>query len=195
MNDRLLPMEEDAVRQALEVLKRGGLILYPTDTVWGIGCDATNDKAVEKLMQLKGKEAGKGLIVLLDDQNRVERYAREVPPVAYDLMEFSEKPLTLVLDNGMMVAPAVLGPEGTIAIRVTRDIVCREITRRLRKPLVSTSANLAGNPTPGVYQDIPEELKSGVDYILPLRQSEKKPPVPSSVIRLKANGQIRILRN
>ena len=194
MTNRFSPEDDQILRKTVDVLKSGGIILYPTDTIWGIGCDATREDAVAKLIQLKGKSSGQGLIVLLDDVNRVERYSRAVPAVAYDLMELSEKPLTLVLDEGMMVAPAVLGPESSIAIRVTRDPICRELVRRLRKPLVSTSANLSGGPAPGSFSDIPAALKSGVDYILPLRQAEKKPPVASTVIRLKADGQIRILR-
>ena len=194
MTNRFSPDEEQILRKAVDVLKGGGLILYPTDTIWGLGCDASREDAVEKLIRLKGKEEGQGLIVLLDDVNRVERYTRAVPAVAYDLMELSEKPLTLVLDEGMMVAPAVLGHESTIAIRVTQDPICRELVRRLRKPLVSTSANLAGGPSPACFADITDSLKSGVDYILPLRKAEKKPPVASTVIRLKADGQIRILR-
>ncbi|HRU60743.1 MAG TPA: Sua5/YciO/YrdC/YwlC family protein, partial [Bacteroidia bacterium] len=136
MTNRFSPDEEQILRKAVDVLKGGGLILYPTDTIWGLGCDASREDAVEKLIRLKGKEEGQGLIVLLDDVNRVERYTRAVPAVAYDLMELSEKPLTLVLDEGMMVASAVLGPESTIAIRVTQDPICRELVRRLRKPLV-----------------------------------------------------------
>ncbi|MFZ7123578.1 MAG: L-threonylcarbamoyladenylate synthase, partial [Bacteroidota bacterium] len=119
MTNRFSPDEEQILRKAVDVLRSGGLILYPTDTIWGLGCDASREDAVEKLIRLKGKEEGQGLIVLLDDVNRVERYTRAVPAVAYDLMELSEKPLTLVLDEGMMVAPAVLGHESTIAIRVT----------------------------------------------------------------------------
>jgi L-threonylcarbamoyladenylate synthase len=194
MNQRLLPEQDDAIRQAVEVLRSGGLLLYPTDTVWGLGCDATNERAVERLVRLKGKEEGQGLIVLLDDMSRIQRYTRQMPEVAWDLIELSVKPLTLVLDGGSMVADGVLGPERTIAIRVTKDPVCRELVRRLRKPLVSTSANPAGKPTPAGFSEISESLKTGVDYILPLRQSERKHPIPSTVIRLKADGQIRILR-
>jgi L-threonylcarbamoyladenylate synthase len=184
----------EEVNAAVSILKKGGLILYPTDTIWGLGCDATNEAAVNRLLELKGRSAEKGLILLLDHTGRLASYVREVPSLAYDLMDYAEKPLTLVLDGAHHVAPNVVASDGSAAFRITHDLFCQKVVERLRKPLVSTSANLSGKAFPLSFNDIEDTLLSGVDYIVNLRRHEKSNASPSKVMRLRTNGQIELLR-
>lgn len=186
---------KEEVKKAVEILREGGLILYPTDTVWGIGCDATNEAAVQRLLQLKGRASDKGLIVLLDVAGRLETYVKEVPNNAWDLIEFSEKPLTIIYDTPQRIAENAKASDGSIGIRITKDEFCQKIIEQLKKPIVSTSANLSGRPFPESFADIGEEVLQGVDYVVNLRRTEKKINPPSTVLRLKNDGQIIFLRS
>ena len=185
---------EREIELALEVLRRGGIILYPTDTVWGIGCDATNAEAVAKIYALKGSVNKKGMIVLLDKPINVARYVRSVPEIAWDLIELSDKPLTLILDGAVGVAPNLIPEEGSLAIRVADHDFCRRVVGRLGRPLVSTSANFSGEPTPTEFADIAEGIKAGVDYIAPLEVEGNPTRKASSIMILHENGEFKILR-
>lgn len=181
------------IQECQAVLKKGGLILYPTDTVWGIGCDATNAQAVERVYKLKQRPGTKALICLVSDVRMLERYVAEVPDLAYDIIDLANKPTTIVFDRPVGVADNLVAGDDTLAIRVASDRFCRELIGRFRRPLVSTSANLAGAPTPLSYAEISGEILKGVDYIVPLRTKEKN-STPSSIIRLKNDGSVVVIR-
>ncbi|MBC2839959.1 L-threonylcarbamoyladenylate synthase [Robiginitalea sp. SC105] len=184
---------KEILDRCLETLESGGLLLYPTDTVWGIGCDATNPEAVARVYALKQRPDSKALICLVGSERMLERHIPEVPEVAWDIMELSEKPVTIVYDNPRGVAPNLVASDNTLAVRVASDRFCRDLLRRFRKPLVSTSANLAGEPTPGSFREIGPAILKGVDYVVPLHQ-ENQLRSPSSIIRLKADGQVQVIR-
>lgn len=180
-------------KEALAVLKRGGLILYPTDTVWGIGCDATNADAVDKIYALKKRAETKAMICLVNDFKLLNQFIEQIPEVAYDILKYAEKPTTIVYDDPIRVAENLVGEDNTLAIRVTRDDFCSQLIKRLGRPLVSTSANLSGDPTPKSFKEISPVILNGVDYIVNL-QRNKKSGDPSTIIRLKNDGQVTILR-
>ena len=186
---------KEEIKKTVEVLKKGGIILYPTDTIWGIGCDATNEAAVQRILDLKGRVSDKGLIVLLDFAGRLETYVKEVPNNAWDLIEFAEKPLTIIYDTAQRIAESATAKDGSIGIRITKDEYCKRVVEQLKKPIVSTSANISGRPFPDSYTDIEDEVLKGVDYVVNLRRTEKKENPPSTVIRLKNDGQITFLRS
>ncbi len=185
---------EDDIKKAVEVMKNGGVILYPTDTVWGIGCDATNAEAVAKVYAIKHREDSKALICLVDSDARLQRYVRNVPEVAWDLLELAEKPTTVILDNAVNLAPNLIAEDGSIAMRITREPFSKELCYRFQKPIVSTSANISGEPAAQNYCDISEELLSAVDYVCWSRRQEHKPHKPSSIIKLSENGEVKIIR-
>lgn len=189
----LTSIDED-IKKACETLRQGGLILYPTDTVWGIGCDATNTKAVERVYELKRRSDSKALIVMLGDVNQLLRYVEEVPDIAFELIDVAVKPLTIVYDNAINLSDALCADDGSVGIRVTREHFSQRLCRAFRKPIVSTSANVSGHPTPLHFKDISEDIKQGVDYIVKSRQGEDTSHSPSSVIKLSENGVIKILR-
>ena len=170
------------VKQAIEVMKQGGVILYPTDTVWGIGCDATN------------AEDSKAMICLVDSDVRLQRYVRNVPDVAWDLMEYATKPTTVVLDGATGLAENLVAGDGSIAVRITRDLFSRELCYRFQKPIVSTSANISGQPTPRRFTEISEDIIKAVDYVCTSRREERKTNTPSSIIKLTAMGEVTIIR-
>jgi len=180
-------------KEALSVLKRGGLILYPTDTVWGIGCDATNADAVDKIYALKKRAETQAMICLVHDFKLLNQFIEHIPEVAYDILKYAEKPTTIVYDNPIRVAENLVGEDNTLAIRVTRDDFCSQLIKRLGRPLVSTSANISGEPTPKSFKEISPAILNGVDYIVNL-QRNKKSGDPSTIIRLKNDGQVTILR-
>ena len=186
--------QEDDIRQAVEVLRRGGIILYPTDTIWGIGCDATNAEAVARVYALKQREDSKALICLVDSDARLQRYVRNVPDVAWDLMELATTPLTVVFDRGVNLAENLLAEDGSIAMRITREPFSKELCYRFQKPIVSTSANISGEPAPQNYRDISPDLLEAVDYVCWSRRQEHKPHQPSSIIKIKEDGEFTIIR-
>ena len=188
---------EEQIQQALEVLKRGGLILYPTDTVWGIGCDATQADAVARIFALKRRDDAKSLIVLLDRPEQVVRWVQEVPSVAWELWEAAEgaNPLSLILPEGRGVAENLLPAGKTLAIRLVQNEFCKRLIHRLGRPLVSTSANLSGEPTPATFDQIPAVIREGVDWVADTSMEEPSAThKASSIIRLDRDGSFTILR-
>ncbi len=182
------------INKCIDVLKNGGTILYPTDTIWGIGCDATNEEAVAKIFKLKKRTDSKSMIILLDNEAKLQSYVQEIPDVAWDLIELTERPLTIIYDHAKNLAKNVIAEDGSIGIRVTRDEFCKNLIGKFRKPIVSTSANISGNEPPQSFSDIDEDIINGVDYVVNLRQNEYCESQPSTVIKLGSGGQIRILR-
>lgn len=182
------------IRHAVQVLREGGLILYPTDTIWGIGCDATNEEAVRRVFRLKQRDDSKALICLVDSANRMQMYSRRIPDVAWDLVEYSEKPLTLILDGAVNLAPSLIAADGSVGIRVTSENISKELCFRFQKAIVSTSANISGRPSPARFMDIEPEVINGVDYVMRSRQNDTKPSSPSRIVRLRADGEISFIR-
>ncbi len=186
-------MEKEII-QATEALKAGKTILYPTDTIWGLGCDATNSSAVKRIYEIKKREDSKALIILLDDINKLNLYVTKVPDIAWDIVEFSEMPLTVIYPKGKNLAPELLGKDGSIAIRVTKNDFCKKLLYKLGKPLVSTSANISDTPFKGSFSDISEEIKSQTDYIVNYRREEIIKATPSRIIQLELDGEIKFIR-
>ena len=186
--------EVDDIKNAVEVLRRGGIILYPTDTIWGIGCDATNEAAVRRVYEIKQRDDAKAMICLVDSDSRLQRYVRNVPNVAWDILELSEKPTTLILDGAVNLAPSLVGEDGSIALRITREAFSRELCYRFQKPIVSTSANISGAPAASNYRDICDEILGAVDYVCHTRRQEHLPHEPSSIIKLRMDGEVSIIR-
>ena len=187
-------MLRDEVAKALKVVQDGGIILYPTDTIWGIGCDATNTDAIKKIYQLKQRDEAKSMIILLDTENRLESYIKEVPPVAYELIEYAENPLTLVMPGAKNISPAIISEDGSVGIRVARHDFCQQLIQRLRKPLVSTSANISGKPSPQNFGQIDQEIIDGVDYVIDLEQYSAELKKPSTIMRLQPDGRFEFIR-
>ena len=186
--------QQEDIKRAIETLRNGGVILYPTDTVWGIGCDATNPEAVKKVYEIKHRDDSKALICLVDSDARLQRYVRNVPDVAWDIFELATKPTTIILDDAVNLAPNLIAKDGTIAMRITQEPFSKELCYRFQKPLVSTSANISGEPAAQNYCDISEELLNAVDYVCWSRRQEHKPHTPSSIIKLEKNGTVAIRR-
>ena len=182
------------IRTAVETLRQGGLILYPTDTIWGIGCDASNEEAVRRIFRLKQREDSKAMICLVDSADRMQRYLRQVPDVAWDLVEYAEKPLTLILDGAVNLAPSLLAEDGSVGLRVTRENISHELCYRYQRAIVSTSANISGEPSPACFNEISDEIKQGVDYIMRSRQNDLSKGKPSQIIKLGMDGQVKIIR-
>lgn len=185
---------EDDIKQAVEVLRKGGVILYPTDTVWGIGCDATNEEAVKRIYRIKRRDDSKAMLCLVDSEARLQRYVRDVPAVAWDLLEYATKPTTLILDGAVNLAPNLIGEDGSIGMRITREDFSRELCYRFQKALVSTSANISGEPGAQNYRDISQEIIDAVDYVCWTRRQEHEPHAPSSIIKLSKDGTVKIIR-
>jgi L-threonylcarbamoyladenylate synthase len=181
------------IDQTIEVLKQGGTILYPTDTIWGLGCDATNNDSCKVLINLKNRPEEKSFIVLVDGFPMLERYVPDFHPICYDLVDFAEKPLTIIYPSAKGLAPSILANDGTIGIRITKDPNCLKLIRALKKPLVSTSANLSGSPSPTCFDEIDPILKSNVDAILEDRTKEKMTK-PSQIIKIGIDGSVKIIR-
>lgn len=187
-------MLKDEINKALDILKNGGVILYPTDTVWGIGCDATNEAAVAKVNELKGRAADKSLIILLDTDNKIQSYVTEIPDVAYELIEYAENPLTIVFAGAKNLATNVINNDGSIGIRVVKHQFCEQLLQRFRKPIVSTSANLSGQPSPRFFEEVSDEIKEKVDYIVDLEQDDQTIRKPSTIVKLGPSGQFEFIR-
>lgn len=186
--------QEEDIKNAVKVLREGGVILYPTDTVWGIGCDATNAKAVAKVYDIKHRDDSKALICLVDSDARLQRYVRNVPAVAWELLDAAIKPTTVILDDATNLAPNLIAEDGSIALRITKETFSHELCYRFQKAIVSTSANISGEPAAQNYRDISEEILNSVDYVCWSRRQEHKPHTPSSIIRLKPDGEVTIIR-
>jgi L-threonylcarbamoyladenylate synthase len=185
---------QEEIRKAVEVLRQGGTILYPTDTVWGIGCDATNEEAVRKVYEIKRRTDSKALLVLVDSASKIPSYVDEVPDMAWQLIEITEKPLTIIYPEAKNLATNLIAADHSIGIRVTRELFSKTLCEQFRKPIVSTSANISGKPTPSNFSQIDEEIKSAVDYVVNWRQDEKSEPQPSSIIKLDKGNVIQIIR-
>ncbi len=184
----------DDIKKALEVLKNGGVVLYPTDTIWGIGCDATNPEAVKRIYQIKKREDSKSMLVLMENPALLDRYVEEVPEVAWDLIEITTTPLTVIYSGAKNLAKNLIAEDGSIGIRFTKEAFTSQLLQRLRRPLVSTSANISGEKSPAFFDEISDEIKDAVDYIVEFRQDDTTAAQPSSIIKLGPGGQIDILR-
>ena len=181
------------INNVLEVLKNGGIILYPTDTVWGIGCDASNPEAVNKVYKLKQREDSKALICLVADDRMLKKYVKHVPEVAYNILDVTEDPITIIYDGAQNLADNLVAEDNTIAIRIPKDDFCFQLIRRFNGAIVSTSANISGEPTPTSFKEISQEVLKGVDYVVNLHR-EKICSKPSSIIKLSSNGVVKIIR-
>ena len=190
-----MTLQED-IKNAVECMRKGGVILYPTDTVWGIGCDATNAEAVAKVYKIKQRSDSKALICLVDSADRMARYFRDVPQVAWDFVDAAMpvKPTTVILDNATGVANNLVAEDGSLAMRVTYEPFSKELCYRFQKPVVSTSANISGQPAAQNYRDISPELLEQVDYVCWSRRQEHKPHTPSSIVKLSQNGEVTVIR-
>lgn len=187
-------MMTDDIQKACEVMQGGGIILYPTDTIWGIGCDATNEEVVRKVYALKQRADNKAMLVLIDSEAKLDRYVSDVPNVAWDLISVADTPLTIIYSQGKNLAPSLLGEDGSIGIRITREEFSRRLCEQFRKPLVSTSANVSGAPSPANFSEISDVIKEGVDYIVKYRQEDRSKVSPSHIIKLGDGGVFQIIR-
>lgn len=187
-------MLKEEINKALQILKDGGVILYPTDTVWGLGCDATNEKAVAKINEIKGRSADKSLIVLLENDNKLQSYVTEIPDVAYELIEYAENPMTIIFDGAKNLAKNVINADGSVGIRVVKHDFCEQLLQRFRKPIVSTSANISGEPTPQFFDEISDEVKDAVDYVVDFEQEIRMVKKPSTIVKLGPSGQFELIR-
>ena len=189
---------EEDIKKAVETMRKGGVILYPTDTVWGIGCDATNAEAVKRVYAIKQRDDSKALICLVDSDARMQRYFRNVPDVAWQLIdslkESDAKPTTLILDGAINLAENLIADDGSVGIRITNEPFSKELCYRFQKAIVSTSANISGEPAAQNYCDIDPRILEAVDYVCWSRRQEHKPHTPSSIIKLKENGEVTIIR-
>lgn len=185
---------KESLDKALEVLKDGGLILYPTDTVWGIGCDATNSKAVERIYALKKRADAKAMLMLVGSDGQLQQYVENVPEIAWQLIDAAINPLTIIYDSPVGIASNLKAEDGSAAFRITSESFSRSLCQRLRRPIVSTSANISGQPTPRTFSQISEEIISGVDYVVEYRQSEQRESVPSNIIKVGNDSVIKVIR-
>lgn len=188
-----MTFEED-IKEAVSVLKKGGIILYPTDTVWGIGCDATNTEAVAKIYALKRRAESKSMLVLVDGEGMLDRTVRDIPEVAWQLIEAAVDPLTIIYDHPHNVAGNLLAEDGSLGIRITEERYSKELCRRLRRPIVSTSANLSGEKSPALFREISEEIKGGCDYVAEYRRDDSFSRKPSNIIKVGEGGLIKVIR-
>ena len=184
----------DEVKKCIEVMRKGGVILYPTDTVWGIGCDATNADAVMRVFEIKKRADSKAMLLLVDSADRLARYVGDVPAVAWDLIDLTTTPLTIIYDGARNVAQNLIAPDGSIGIRVTSELFTKELCYRFQKAVVSTSANISGEPTPNNYSEISKDIVDAVDYVVNYKQLEKGRAKSSSIIKLTSNGVVTVIR-
>lgn len=182
------------LKMALDCLKKGGIILYPTDTIWGLGCDATNSEAVKRIYQLKKREDSKSMLALVNNEATIERYVNDIPDIAWELWKVAVNPLTIIFDNAKGVAPELLAEDNSLGLRITNERFSKELCKLLGSPLVSTSANISGEKSPAFFKEISEEIKKGVDYIVKYRQEDEIPHSPSNIIKLSREGIIQIIR-
>ena len=184
----------DDLIKAVEVLRAGGIILYPTDTIWGIGCDATNPAAVKRIYEIKQREDAKSMLVLMENPNLLNSYISEVPEIAWDLIEVADNPLTIIYPGAKNLAPNLYATDGSIGIRITSEPFSQQLIQRFRKPVVSTSANISGQKSPRNFAEISDEIKPLMDYIVNYRRDDFSKSNPSGIIKLGVGGQIEIIR-
>jgi L-threonylcarbamoyladenylate synthase len=185
---------DEDIKEALTTLRNGGVILYPTDTIWGLGCDPTNQAAVEKIFRIKSREEGKSLLILVDGEAMLERYVSEVPEVAWEITGVSDNPITIIYPGGKNLAEGVCSEDGSVGIRICRDEFCSELIKRFRKPVVSTSANFSGQSSPENFGAIDKQLIEAADYVVKYRQDDRRKYSSSPVIKLGSDGTIKIIR-
>jgi L-threonylcarbamoyladenylate synthase len=188
-----MTFEED-IKESLNALRQGGVLLYPTDTIWGLGCDPTNEIAINKIFSIKERGEGKSLIILADSIQMIERYVTEIPEIIYELAEVSDSPLTIIYPQGKNLAAGVCSNDGSVAVRICHDEFCLELIGRFRKPIVSTSANFSGSPSPGNFSEIEETLLVKADYVVKYRQDDRGRSKPSPVIKVSTDGSVKIIR-
>ena len=184
----------DDLKKACEVLRKGGVILYPTDTIWGIGCDATNEEAVKRVYEIKRRSDSKSMLMLLNSPNLLPLFIDDLPEIAFDLINNSDKPLTIIYSGAKNLANNLITPDGTVGIRITEEEFSQNLCRQFGKPVVSTSANFSGEPPPANFSEINSEILRLVDYVVNYRSNEVQKSKPSSIIRLEKNGTIKIIR-
>ncbi len=185
---------KEDLQKALSTLRKGGLILYPTDTVWGIGCDATNEEAVQKVFALKKRSDAKSVLLLVENAGRLASYVEQVPDLAWDLIEVSEKPISIIYDNAKNLAPSVIAEDGSVGIRVCEEAFVKALLQQFKKPIVSTSANVSGKATPLKFDEIENSIKEGVDYVVQYRQNDNSTAQSSSILKLGNSGEIKVIR-
>lgn len=188
------PVYDEDLKQAVSVMRRGGIILYPTDTIWGIGCDAANSEAVRRIFELKRRSDSKAMLSLLDSDAKLGYYVPDIPDVAYDLMDLSEKPMTIIYDGVRHLAPELIAQDGSAGIRITREEFSRDLCRLLGGAVVSTSANISGSPSPRIFSEIDEAIIKGVDYVVSYRQNDHGLAKASSIIKLGSGGLVQVIR-
>jgi len=188
------PLFEEEIKNVIEVLRKGGSILYPTDTVWGLGCDARNKEAVSKLFKIKQRVEYKSMVVLVSNEAMLTRYVKEVPSIAWELLEAATEPLTIIYPNGRMLAENLIAADGSVGIRLVKDEFCKQLIQKFGKPIVSTSANISGEESPTSFKSITLDILNSVDYIVNLRRNEVSQAKPSTIIKVGENNEVKILR-
>jgi L-threonylcarbamoyladenylate synthase len=186
---------EDEITKSVDFLKKGKIILYPTDTIWGIGCDASNSKAVQKIYNLKGRIESKSMILLLDSAERLSDYVKEIPPIAYELIEHAKTPLTIVYSGAQNISKNLIANDGSIAIRIVKGEYCAEMIKRFGKPIVSTSANISGQPSPKHFNEVSQNIKDKVDFVVGVFHDKIRSLKPSTIIKIEENGNFKVLRS
>lgn len=186
---------EKQVEEALEMLRTGKIILYPTDTIWGIGCDATDKEAVRRIYQVKNREDSKSMIILVADEREVLQYVATPDLAVFDFIEEQTRPTTIIFEHAIGLPDNLIAEDGSIAIRIVRDEFCRHLIKRLRKPIVSTSANISGQPSPKFFSEVSEEIKNAVDHLVKWRQDDNVPALPSQIIKWNNDGTYKIIRS
>lgn len=185
---------KEDLEKACEVMRKGGVVLYPTDTIWGLGCDASNEEAVKRIFRIKQRSDSKSMLVLLDNDAKLSYYVEDVPDQAYDLMDLSEKPVTIIYDGARHLAPQLIAEDGSVGIRITKEEFSRDLCARMRGAVVSTSANISGQPSPHFFAEVSQEIVDAVDYVVAYRRDDSTPAVPSSIIKLGRGGLVKIIR-
>lgn len=194
-NGIIFPFMEPEIIKCLEVLKKGGTILYPTDTIWGIGCDATNKNSVDKIYRIKKRPESKNLIILVDDEEMLKTYVKSIPDIAWDLIANVERPLTIIYPKAQNLPENLIGLDDSIAVRLVKNDFCRKLIHEFRKPIVSSSANISGENSPMIFKNISKEIRDSVDYVVNFYQDQVQEMRPSTIIKLFENGEFQIIRS
>lgn len=185
---------EEVVKIA-EIMKSGGVVIYPTDTIWGIGCDAGNHEAVEKIYKIKERDFSKSMLVLIDRDNKLSRYVKDIPDPAWDILDYATKPTTIIFDKPYNIAENLMAEDGSVGFRVCGDKYCQEIVKKLGRPIVSTSANFSGDPSPKNFETINKELLKRADYVSNYRRREKRMKAASTIIKLGNDSSVKVIRS